>query len=517
MIEEKPIPWQELLETIFRRKRSILVVALAGLALGSLFALLEPKVYEAEARILLTADAVPGPRETAMAERDITAELALLQSPVLIRSVLEEIGTGDDEVPAESGTADDETVAELDATTAESGATGDETLAESGATGDETLVESDGGLFSSLFGESSDDSTQTDVTKIAERIVAVPLARSNIVEISFVDRNPEWAVRFVNRLLEKHVERIAELAAQPEARDFFESQGIVLADRLRQAETALAEYRDQRGILAGDETALRDVLTDVASELLTAETEVLELQAQVTFLEQELERQPETIASETVLTEDDSVTLLKERILDLEIERSERLSQYRETSSVIRNLDRQIEEAERLLATKEGETLAETTTASNPTRQNIEAEYARARSELTGALARLEALDALVADYRARVREFESTSGELVQLVAQVEIAQEAHEDYLRQGERARLSRALEESRIVNVSIIDLAEAIGPLPPSRRILIPILLMVGLVMGVLQAFVRDWLDPTIRSTAQAVRLTGVPVITEIPSP
>ncbi len=41
-------------------------------------------------RIILTAEPVPGPREAAMPEREIQAELPFLRSPALIRGVLGE-------------------------------------------------------------------------------------------------------------------------------------------------------------------------------------------------------------------------------------------------------------------------------------------------------------------------------------------------------------------------------------------------------------------------------------------
>ena len=92
MIEEKPLPWQELLETLYRRRRFILGSSLVGLLLAVALVRMTPPLYRAEATILLTDQPVSGPREEAMPEKQIQAELEFLKSPTLIWSVLESHG-----------------------------------------------------------------------------------------------------------------------------------------------------------------------------------------------------------------------------------------------------------------------------------------------------------------------------------------------------------------------------------------------------------------------------------------
>ncbi len=87
-LEEKPIPWREMLETLFRRRWTIVAFTVGGFLLASILATLKAPTYTATARIQLTAEGFAGPREEAMDFSQIQAELAYLKSPVLIRSVL---------------------------------------------------------------------------------------------------------------------------------------------------------------------------------------------------------------------------------------------------------------------------------------------------------------------------------------------------------------------------------------------------------------------------------------------
>ena len=83
MSEDKliSVPWQELLETLFRGRWIVLFSMLIGVLGATALVLLKAPVYKAQAKILLTAQPGSGPRQGAMADKQIQAELALLKSP----------------------------------------------------------------------------------------------------------------------------------------------------------------------------------------------------------------------------------------------------------------------------------------------------------------------------------------------------------------------------------------------------------------------------------------------------
>lgn len=492
MFEEKPIPWHELFETLIRRWRTVAACALAGLGGAILLTWLTPPVYKASARLLLSAQAVSGPRQDAMSDRQIQAELAYLESPALIRGVLDSYQRSTAGIEPARGP-----------------------LVE----GWHATVRFVQNLYSRLHDVPPMTPLDAKVEAIAAQIEASPIERSNVVEVAYTGSNPEWAARFVNDLITHHVERIAELNEQAGARRFFQQQSDLLAARKSEARAALAAFREEQGasLLAGDDEQLKTVLADLDSKRVGAETEVLELSARVDFLSQEIGRYPQTIAAESRVTENESVKLLEAKILDLEMQRSELISRYTLTSTLVSDLDRQIEEARRLLATKEANTLSETMTTPNPAHQTLEVELVQARAALIAAQARVGALSSQIAQYRRRMSDLEAIAAELERLETEVANAQEAHQNYVRKAEEARFLGAMDESRIVNVSLLERAEV--PLTPEpSEILMRTLLgaLLGLAFGVVLAIGRDWLDPAIQSGLQAERMTGLPVIAEIPS-
>ncbi len=492
MIEEKPIPWRELLETIFRRRWLIVGVTLAGLIIGGIAALLTPRMYRAGARILLTAQALSGPRQAAMSDRQVKAEISLLTSRSLIRSVLDDYRA--------QGRPPEKRRYPL-----------------------QNMVEGTTARFRDLFGsEALADTTNVPSSEpqvLRGKLQAAPITRTNVIVVAYTSQDPIWAAQFINDLLKHHVARIAELNEKASASSFFQEQSSLLAVRWQETREALSAFQREQGasLLAGDETYLRSVLSRFEADLAETETHRLELSAMSQFLADEIRLLPEMITSESTITENEAVGYLGSRILELEIERSELLSRYRPTSVRIQAIDEQIEQARSLLETKQTETLSQYVTEENPIRRDLQMQLLEIETKLRGAAAKQTALKDQIADYRERLHLLERLGTELDRLKGDVENAKLAYQNYSKKQEEARLSTSLDRSGIVNVSILDPAEVPRrPVPKKTKFMLLLGGAVGFALGFVLAFVRDWLDPSLKGSAQAYRLSGIPIIAEIPS-
>ncbi len=491
MIEEKPIPWRELLETVFRRRWLIITLAVFGVFAGGLMAFLTPRTYRAAARILLTAQALSGPRQAAMSERQVKAEISLLTSRSVIRSVIQEYRA--------QGKPPERARYPL-----------------------QGLVESASTRIGDLFGSeamAATDGNPAQGRMLRGKLQSAPITRTNVIVVAYDTQDPVWGAQFVNDLLRHHVSRIAELNEKASAGSFFQEQSSLLAVRWQETREALSAFQREQGasLLAGDETYLRSVLSRFEADLSETETSRLELTAMSQFLTEEVRLLPEKITSESRVTENEAVGYLSSRILELEIERSELLSRYRPTSIRIQALDEQIGQAQRLLESKQTETLAEYVTEENPARRDLKLQLLQIETQLRGAAAKETALHDQIADYRQRLHLLERLGTELDRLKGNVENAKLAYQTYSKKKEEARLSSSLDQSGIVNVSILDPAEPPrAPMPRKTRLLLILGGAIGFALGFILAFLRDWLDPSLKSSAQAYRLSGIPIIAEIPS-
>ncbi len=485
------IPWREVVEALFRQRRTLLGLALVVFAYSALSVWLTPPSYRAAARIQLTADPVSGPRGEAMSDKQLQAELAFLRSPVLIGRVLTKLDA------EKTGRGKPSTLRAR--------------LREAKKRVREKVAQ--------LRGRKSEaDLFESRVRAAAGKIQVEPIGRSNLVEITYSSSSSTFAANFVNGLLSEHVERITELAKESPEIPFIQSQLDFLVERWQGARLALDAFRSRYGssVLSGDEKQLRALVAQLESQRVAAETNVLELQARVEYLTRQSEEYPATVESELRMAQPGTVSFLEQRITELQIEKSDALTRYAPTSTIVDQINRKIEEAERLLASKEKETFFESATARNPAFEALEVEQLKTQAQLSAAQARVAALSGQITTYRKKLSDLEVAVVELGRLQNEVDSAQEAYQNYLREAETARTQTARDEFGMVNIAVIEPALAPRIAEPSRRrIRLVTGAVMGLLIGTVIALLRDWLDPSVKSADQVSRLTGARVLAEVP--
>lgn len=491
MIEEKPLPWREILEVFFRRKWSMVIAGLLGLGITALIALTTPPSYTARAKILLTEGAVSGPREEAMSDKQIQAELHHLKSPALVRSVLEFYQETNQPLAPEASTI---------------------------GRFKERIVRRVESLYKQVHDAPATTNLDARLQSLVSKLEPRSIGGTNVIEIACKGSDPRWTARFVNDLLDQHIKRIAKFNEDARASNFYLEQRNLLYVRWKEAQEAMRDFRKKYGadLLSGDEAHLRKVLSQLEADRVETETQVLENEAKVDFLREQLETLPDTIAAESTVSESETVRQLKENLLELQLERAELLSRYTPTSTRIRDLDQQIVHTRNLLEESRDEVDEEVMTAMNPSYQALNLEMVQTRARLIASQTRLDALDAQIDVYRDKLNRLEMLATELQRLRNDVDNKEQAHQNYLLKEEEARLSNSLDESGIVNLAIFERAEPPAAADPSKTLLlIPAGLVTGIVLGALFGIVRDFFDSRMKSSAQAHRMSQAPILAEVP--
>lgn len=486
--------WHHLLEALLRQRRFIALVLFVG-TLASVAVLLSRRpVYEAtahlavvaeRARVIVSPDPKTGAVNDGVTEQDLNSEVALLRSDVLLREVLKSQGA--------DGTAT-------------------ESAGGIGAILEEALA-LPGTLYRRLHGVHSDP-VDDQIQIVRERLEVEPVKASNLIRISYREDDPEQAAGLVNALAQHHVER-PSAASPSNAQRFFERQQEVLYEGRRQAEHALREFYEREGLSQPpeDEAALREQIRHRQATAAKAQTALTEAEAEAQFLRAELERHPRTLrgAKPAAGASSDPLQLVRARIVELELERSKLLGQFAPTSSRIQDVDRQLERA-RGIAQREA---AQAEGILSQTRESLTLALAKAETEVAGLRARTEALNRQIASDQPRLVHLEQIASERDRLEQEVAAAREALATYRRKQEEARFSSALDRSRIVNVSIVEPARVPSAPLPSARIAAGLLgVAFSLFAAIAFALVRDRLDPTVKSTADAAEIAGTPVLADL---
>jgi uncharacterized protein involved in exopolysaccharide biosynthesis len=489
------IAWQEIVAVLFRRRKLILGVFVSGLATAALLVSIRSPVYQATATLMVTSQRAhiavsPDPKSLATVDRltdqDLNSEVALLSSPALVREALE---PDRDQVGMTKETGWGQQLSRMLA----------------------AALDLPARFYRSMHGVPPLNPFEKLVLHLAPDVVVAPVSKSNLIEISYAGADPQWTADFVNRLAERHVERRAEMNQHAEALGFLESQRQLLNDKLHAAEGALENFYVRENIDATPEqrTTLRTELATLESTLANSTTELAEGTARAAFLSQEL-RSGRAAWSEAASPQADPVMLLKTRLVDLEMQRSELLTKFEPGNAKVRDLNSQIAEARRLLAVEEK---TRASTGGGP----LQLELTQTQAQLAAVHARIDGLQSRIASGRARLAHLDQIAPEQERLEQNVAAAKDAFLTYSKKAEEARFSNALDASQIVNVTIAERAEVpVRPEPSKSVRILAVAAIMSLFAGVGLAFACDRLDPAVKGSAEAERVTGLPILADIPT-
>ena len=491
-MEQHQIVWSEVLAMLVRRRKLIGSIFLIGIIAAIIYSWLQGPSYRAtavlivgsaRAHIPVSPDANSMPMVEQVTEQDLNSEVALLKSDSLVREVLQPYA---DRLAREAPPSFLTEVFELPSR-----------------------------VYDRMHGVAPVSPFEKWVRRTARQIAVTPVAKSDLIEVSYRAGRPEWAAEFVNQLVLRHVQRAAELDQQSEAQKFFENQRQLLGQRLGDAEGARRVFSEREGIDSVPEqrTQLHARLAELQSALAKADADLSEGRAREQFLQKEL--QAPRVALEPRADAGDPQQLIRNRLIDLELQRSQLLAQFAPTSIRVQAVDRQIADARRLLSAEANRPGA--VSGVSPYVQTLKVELAQAQAQAAAVKARFDTLQQQIGDYKARLAHLDQIAAEHDRLEQDLTAAKTSFATYVKKAEEARFSHALDESRILNVTVAEPATVPpGPEPSRRPVIVVVAALLSLALGAGLAYLRDRIDPSVKSAFEAHQITGLPVLADIAS-
>lgn len=487
------------IETIFRRRVLALRVGLLVFGVIALGSLLWAPTYESVSEILVQSNRAqllvsPGLKEDAanqstqtvpVMEQDLNSEVELLTSPFLIQQAL-------------AGAKENRRGGLI--------------------SGVRSLVDSVVSLpyqgYLALHGDSNPNANQEALRKISTHLSATVIKRSNIIEVAFRSHDAAGARAFLTRLMTSYLALHARLSQNPQAQAFFQAQRGLLDERLRQSEKALRAAQLQTGI-----AQLTEQKQALISEIYKADanyrgTAVLldSRMQQIASQEAALKQTPQRRIKESKTVQNIALQQLKPQMLQLQTQRADLLSRYQPTSSRIRAIDAKVKAGQEILAREKQSDVQETTTDVNPTWAALDGDLAKARAEAASYRAAQTAQAAQLAALRDQLQAMTVDGVTIQRLERAVESDKEAYLAYVRKGEEARAAEALNQSRILNVSVVqDPTAPIEPVAPRIGLNLVTGLLFGLILAGAAAHWSEEYDSRVCSTASIVKDTGLSTV------
>ena len=204
-------------------------------------------------------------------------------------------------------------------------------------------------------------------------------------------------------------------------------------------------------------------------------------------------------------------------MLELENKRVELLTKYDPSYRLVKELDQQIAQTKSALQREQSPQVVDQTNAPNPLRQSIEAQLFSAETGLGGLRARRASLQAEWNEFRRRQNRLESVTGEHDDLQRRAKLAEDNLLLYEKKREESRLAEALDQRKLLGVSVVEKAEAaVEPASRHRSVILLIGFLIAACTALGAAFVVEYFafqEPVIEIPASVpVRLAELHTIT-----
>ena len=198
------------------------------------------------------------------------------------------------------------------------------------------------------------------------------------------------------------------------------------------------------------------------------------------------------------------------------MERQKVLQKYTEKDRRVAGIEEEIGTLKQRMADQPQWVPSSETRQVNPLWRDLKEKVLTTEANLDRLAIRETALAQSIDEHKRRLRDLARKAVDKDRLAREVRSREDVYLLYMRKVEEARISEAMDQSRIMNVSIAEMAQPpIAPMPSRKDLSFLFAVMVGLVSGVGGAFVREFFDDSIKTEEEITSTVALPVLAEIP--
>jgi uncharacterized protein involved in exopolysaccharide biosynthesis len=353
---------------------------------------------------------------------------------------------------------------------------------------------------------------------LGRRLAVEPLRRTNLIRVSYRARTPEEAEKVLQILSRLYLEKHIKVHRPPGSTSFFEQQAQRYREELDRAEQARLEASLSAGIVAA--ATERDLLLQKSLDFEVsgrqADVSIAETEQRINSLQQKMQDLPPRETTQVRVSDNAYLQQqLKATLLQLVLKRTQLLTKFQPTYRLVQEVDEQIASTKASIAAEDLRPLREEVTDKEPNRTWASSELLRTEVELEALRKRSGAAGAAAVQYRDAAIRQEREAIRQEDLMRAAKIAEENYVLYQRKREEARISDALDQRGLLNVTLAELP--VAPITPQWAV--TTICLLGLLAGgttsVTAAFVSDRLALTYRTPAEVARELGAPVLAWLP--
>jgi uncharacterized protein involved in exopolysaccharide biosynthesis len=342
---------------------------------------------------------------------------------------------------------------------------------------------------------------------------------ADVIRVTYGKRGTPQAPQCVLATLsDLYMEKHLQLRRPSGTSDFFAQETQKYQEALFSAESRLASFGKEEGVVAPDVQR-----TDMAQQVVTSIGSLHQAQAAIAADEQRIvasERQMEAIPSrsstqETSNSADVLLQQLETNLLAAQLKRTQLLVKYEPSYPLVKEADEEIAQTQAAITEAQTARYVNHTTDRDPTYELLREDAAKGRADLAAQKATVASLQHTIGSMQSEMVNLDQKAVKQSDLLREAKADESNYLLYLAKREQERTADALDKKGIANVAIA-VPPSLPALPahsPWSVMLIGFLLAI--FMSVATALTAEYFDPSFRTPADVAEILKVQVLASVP--
>ncbi len=314
--------------------------------------------------------------------------------------------------------------------------------------------------------------------------------KANVIDVSFEDSVALRAKEFTNALVKSYIEQNIKRKTQEATQvlAFIDSQLKIIQGNLKKAENALQKFKEkQKSInISQDALELSKILSEYENEQTILKMKIQILQRLLFQIKKGKNLESLTLAG--IGFDDQNIMDLIGKLQEALIKKRELLKDYTPAHPEVRKVSSQIIQLKAII-------------------------YKSIRSALSLLKTKEALLARNIAKYQKKIQRLPKAQQNYINLERRFSFNDKFYTYLLEKRTETEIKKAatVSQNRILENALLPLK----PIKPKKKLIWLITVILGLILGIIQAIIRDFFDNTIKSIHDIEKVTNAPVIGTIP--
>jgi uncharacterized protein involved in exopolysaccharide biosynthesis len=348
-------------------------------------------------------------------------------------------------------------------------------------------------------------------------LTVAPTPASNVLRISYVGRDPQRTADMVNAITEVYLDEHSRAYRNEGVHRFYTEQLAILEREMKETQQRLADYLSAERIVDVDQeiSILNQDLQEQEKGVKAHFAKLAGTKSKLEEVRSQLERTPEQVPYEEEWLSNPTVQTFKDKLAGLEIERYQALQRYLPNDRHVSDKNEEIANIRARIRQEKDRVLSKQVIQRNELHRELERNSKTLQVLLADLSERAAPLQERLESTRKRLLELRDKRFVVNNLKQLADEKTYAFDLYFKKQEEARITEAMKNHSMVNVTVVE--RAMAPLEPENGALLPLLLglLGGLGLAAAMAVAVEYLNRTLRFEEEVERYVELPVLAVIP--